>query len=141
MKRLTVIVLLLLIADVSFAAVVITRGSGHCFNVVSDLKRNWIGVKRHLLLGTENILVPKKEDFVCLSSEQIRNAIETRTSASSSLRCFSSSVSKRMGFCCDEGLLVSAQLSPSLFPEPLKGSGIDRIYERPASLWITLPPG
>ena len=107
-----------------------------CFNVVSDLKRNWIEVKRHLLPGTANIRAPKKEGFVCVSSGHFRNAMETRTSVSSSLRCFRNSVSKGMGFCCDESLLVCAQLNPSIFREP---PGIDRVYKRPASLWAKTP--
>ena len=140
MKRLIFSILLLLIAEVSLGAVAVTRGGGECFNVVSDLKRNWIEVKRHLLPGTVNIRVPKKEGFVCVSSGHSRNAMETRTSVSSSLRCFSNSMSKGMGFCCDESLLVCAQLNPFIFPEPLKGPGIDRVYKRPASLRVK-PPG
>ena len=62
--------------------------------------------------------------------------METRTSVGLSLRCFSNSMSKGMGFCCDESLLVCAQLNPSIFPEP---PGIDRVYKRPASLWAKTP--
>jgi|TARA_B110000305_G_scaffold91814_1_gene103529 hypothetical protein len=135
------VVLLILGSNVSMAAIEVTQGgSGACFNVVSDLKRNWIEVKRHLLPGTENLKIPEKENFVCVSSARVRNAMETRTTASSSLRCFSNTMSNGMGFCCDESLLACAQLNPYLFPERLKRPGTDRIYEPPASIWVK-PPG
>jgi hypothetical protein len=140
MNRFTVIALLLCIADPSLAAFEVTQGgSGQCFNVVSDLKRNWIEVKRHLLPGTADIQIPEKDNFVCVSNTQTRNAMETRTAAGSSLRCFSNPMSRGLGFCCDESLVACAQLNPYLFPELIEGPGIDRVDEPPASLWVKPP--
>jgi hypothetical protein len=140
MKYLIFIVMLLLSANASIAAVEVTQGgSGQCSNVVSDLIRNWIDVKRHLLPGTANNQIPEKENFVCVSSAHTRNAMETRTSASFALRCFRNLMSKGMGFCCDESLLACAQLNPYLFPELLEQPGTDRVYKPPASLWVKPP--
>lgn len=141
MNRLTFIALLLFITDSSLAAFEVTQGgSGQCFNVVSDLKRNWIEVKRHLLPGTADMQIPEKENFVCVSNVQTTNAMEKRTAAGSSLRCFSNPMSRGLGFCCDEGLVACAQLNPYLFPELLERPATDRDYEPPASLWVK-PPG
>jgi len=140
MNRLTLIVLLLCMTDTSLAAFEVTQGaSGQCFNVVSELKRNWMQVKRHLLPDTADIDFPESENFVCVSNAQIRNAMETRTVASSSLRCFNNPMSRGLGFCCDESLVACAQLNPYLFPEVFKRPGADRVYEPPASLWVKPP--
>jgi hypothetical protein len=140
MKRHICIALLLFITEASFAAFEVTQGgSGQCFNVVSDLKRNWIEVKQHLLPGTADIQIPEKEHFVCVSNAHTRNAMETRTASSSSLRCFSNPMSRRMGFCCDESLLACAQLNPNLFPELLERAVTDRIYAPSESLWVKPP--
>lgn len=141
MKCPILMVLLILIPNVSIAAVEVTQGgSGACFNVVSDLKRNWIEVKRHLLPGTANFKIPEKENFVCVSSARARNAMETRRTASSSLRCFSNTMRNGMGFCCDKNLLACAQLDPYLFPEFYERAVTDGPYEPPASSWVK-PPG
>ena len=140
MNRLFFIVLLLCMTNASRAAVEVTQGgAGQCFSVVDEIKRNWFEVKRHLLPDTGNIQTPEKDNFVCVSSANARNAMETRTASTSALRCFSNPMSRGLDFCCDEGLVSCAQLNPYLFPEDNKRPGNDRVYEPPASSWVKPP--
>ena len=140
MKCFTSIVLLLLMADSCIAAVGVSQGgSGQCFSVVSDLKRHWIEVKRHLLPGTAEIKKPENHQFICLSRAHTRNAIESRTAAGASLRCFRNSMGNGMGFCCDATLLACAQLNPYLFPEVIERPSAGEKYAPPASLWVKPP--
>ncbi len=110
-------------------------GSGQCFNVVSDLKRNWLEVKRHLLPDTAARQFPEKENIVGVSNVQTSNTMEERTAASSSLGYFSNPMSRFLGFCCDKGLVACAQLNRYLYPELLERAGTERDDEPPASRW------
>ncbi len=120
------------------AAVDVRTGSAaSCFNVVSDLQRDWMEVKNHLIPGTGSLDGrPDDDQFVCVSPFLVREAMERRSSRSA--RCFKQS-RQNISFCCDQKLSECAMLNPGLFPDAYQQPESNRAYEPPKSIWVRPP--
>ncbi|MBL6691597.1 MAG: hypothetical protein ISP91_14520 [Pseudomonadales bacterium] len=119
----------------SFAA------SAQCFNLVSEIQRNWIDIKRYLVPVGENVEGnPGSDQFVCVSRYATGSAMERRVSGSGNVRCFRHG-GQGLGFCCDRSLNECAGLNPALFPDHFEGrQQKEDNYAPPESGWVK-PPG
>jgi len=132
--RVILVTLLSLLPAVSLAA------SAQCFNLVSEIQRNWIDIKRYLVPVGETVEGnPGSDQFVCVSRYATQGAIERRVSGSANVRCFRHG-GEGLGFCCDRSLNDCAGLNPALFPDHFEKRQEEDNYEPPKSDWVR-PPG
>lgn len=143
MKKPILIVWLMLLSlsgtSGAIAAFEVYQGDGMmCTQVVSQLQRDWMELRRHLLPMSGHLDRPKDEDFVCVSRRAIEQSRVLRSSGGSGARCFQPNFYRGGGFCCDNQLQSCAALNPGLFPELQEGPG-KKASEPQKSIWVRPP--
>ncbi len=134
-----VMLLVLLVSRLSYAAVEVQGGGGTCAPLLGTLKTNWSDVRNHMVPTGGKLKTPKREDFVCVNRYAVRQAIEKRVISDRGLRCFSTTLSSGLGICCDSSLNYCARLNPGLFPDLYEKQRKDKPYEPPKSKWVRPP--
>ena len=133
------IMLAALLGSTHLYAAIEVQGSGVCGPLLGTLKTRWSDVRNHMLPFGLKLKTPKREDFVCVNRNAIRQSIEKRIFTDANIRCFSANLSSGLGVCCDKNLNFCALLNPGLFPDLNKKTGKDKPYEPPKSKWVRPP--
>ena len=121
------------------AAFEVYQGDGMmCMRLVSELQRDWMDVRRHLVPITGHLDRAKDEDFVCVSNRAILQSREVTGAGMSTLKCFKPDFYRGGGFCCDERLQSCAALNPGLFPD-IDNKPTRKASEPQKSIWVKPP--